>query len=151
MPGKEMSVIAEELKQKFPAVEVDEKFTVTVPAGDLLALMKELKENPEYDYNFLTNLTAVDYPDNFTIVYNLVSFSHCNDIMLKVKVEDKENPALPSLTPLWGGADWQEREVYDLFGITFTGHPNLKRILLDDQFEGYPLRKDFQWEGGRVH
>jgi len=70
--------------------------------------------------------------------------------MVKVKIEDKEEPAAPSLTPLWGGANWQEREVYDLFGITFTGHPNLRRILLDDDFAGYPLRKDFEWEGGRV-
>lgn len=151
MSSKDLAVIVEELKQKFPGIETDEKLTVTVPVQDLLALMRELKENPEYDYNFLSNLTAVDYPENFTIVYNLVSFSHGNDLMVKVKAEDKENPTVPSLTPIWRGADWQERETYDLLGIIFSGHPNLKRILLDDQFEGYPLRKDFQWEGGRLN
>lgn len=149
MPDKDIAAVVEELKEKFPAIEVDDKLTVTVPAADLPALMRELKENPEYDFNFLTNLTAVDYPDNFTVVYNLVSFCHGYTLMVKVKTEDKEEPAVPSLTPLWGGANWQEREVYDLFGITFTGHPNLKRILLDDSFAGYPLRKDFEWEGGR--
>lgn len=150
MPGKEMTVIIEEIREKFAGIDVDEKMTVTVPAADLLSLMRELKENPEYDFNFLTSLTAVDYPEHFTVVYNLISFRHGHTLMVKVKIEDKEEPAAPSLTPLWGGANWQEREVYDLFGITFTGHPNLRRILLDDDFAGYPLRKDFEWEGGRV-
>ncbi|MCL6634942.1 MAG: NADH-quinone oxidoreductase subunit C [Peptococcaceae bacterium] len=148
MSSKDIAALVAELKEKFPGIEVDEKLAVTVPAGDLVALMQELKDNPEYDFNYLTNLTAVDYPENFVVVYNLVSFCHGYTLMVKVKA-DKEDPQVPSLVPLWGGANWQEREVYDLFGIVFAGHPNLKRILLDDGFEGHPLRKDFQWVGGR--
>lgn len=148
MSSKDMTVVVEEIKEKFPGIEVDDKLTVTVPAGDLVALMQELKNNPDYDFNYLTNLTAVDYPDNFSVVYNLISFCHGYTLTVKVKT-DKEEPQVPSLTPVWAGANWQEREVYDLFGIVFTGHPNLKRILLDDGFKGYPLRKDFQWVGGR--
>lgn len=148
MSSRELAVVVEEIKQKFPGTEVDDKLTVTVPAEELIALMQELKSNPETDFNFLTNLTAVDYPENFVMVYNLVSFGHGYTLMVKVKA-DKENPQVPSLVPVWGGANWQEREVYDLFGIIFTGHPNLERILLDDGFNGYPLRKDFEWVGGR--
>lgn len=149
MSSKELAAVVEEIKQKFPGIEVDDKLTVTVPAEELISLMQELKDNPEYDFNFLTNLTAVDYPENFVMVYNLVSFCHGYTLMVKAKAADKENPQMPSLVPVWGGANWQEREVYDLFGIVFTGHPNLQRILLDDGFEGYPLRKDFEWVGGR--
>lgn len=148
MSSKDVAAIIEEIKEKFPGIEVDEKLTVTVPAEDLIPLMTELKENPEYDFNFLTNLTAVDYPENFVVVYNLVSFCHGYTMMLKVKA-DKEEPQVPSVFPVWGGAVWQEREVYDLFGIVFTGHPDLRRILLHDGFEGHPLRKDYQWVGGR--
>lgn len=148
MSSKDFAAIIEEIKEKFPGIEVDEKLTVTVPAEDLIPLMTELKENPEYDFNFLTNLTAVDYPENFVVAYNLVSFCHGYAMMLRVKA-DKEEPQAPSVFPVWGGAVWQEREVYDLFGIVFTGHPDLRRILLHDGFEGYPLRKDYQWVGGR--
>jgi NADH-quinone oxidoreductase subunit C len=142
--------LLEALKEKFPAIEIAGEGELLVPAGDLIPVMTELKENPDYAFDFLTNLTAADYPDRFEVVYNLVSFKHNYTLMVKVKLEDKENPAAPSLCPLWGGARWQEREVYDLMGINFTGYPgHPTRILLDDSFKGHPLRKDFQWEGGR--
>lgn len=147
MPGSIPDAIIEGLKEKFPAIEVSGQI-ITVTADDLLPFMQELRDNPDCDFNFLTNLTAVDYPDNFTVVYNLVSFKYGYTLMVKVNA-DKEEPAVPSLAPLWGSANWQEREVYDLFGIIFTGHPNLTRILLENSFEGHPLRKDFQWVGGR--
>lgn len=147
MPDSIADTLMEGLKEKFPAIEVSGQ-TITVTADDLLPFMQELRDNPDCDFNFLTNLTAVDYPDNFKVVYNLVSFKNGYTLMVKVNA-DKEEPVVPSLTPLWGGANWQEREVYDLFGIIFTGHPDLTRILLDSGFEGHPLRKDFQWFGGR--
>ncbi len=145
MSSKDITAVIVEVKRKFPAVEVDEKFTVTVPIGELNPLMRELKSNPEFDFNFLTNLTAVDYPENFVMVYNLVSFRHDYTLMVKTGVS-KDNPEAPSLFYLWGAADWQEREVYDMFGIVFTGHPNMKRILLEGDFVGHPLRKDFKWD-----
>lgn len=148
MPGVDITAVITEVRRKFPAVEVDEKFTVTVPIGELYALMKELKSNPQFDFNYLTNLTAVDYPDNFIVVYNLVSLQHDYTLMVKAGVS-KDNPEVPSLFYLWGAAGWQEREVYDMFGIVFTGHPHMKRILLDEDFVGHPLRKDFKWERSR--
>ncbi|RJQ30218.1 MAG: NADH-quinone oxidoreductase subunit C [Peptococcaceae bacterium] len=148
MPGSIPSAVIESLKDKFPAVEVSADLTIIVPEAELLSFMRELRDNPDCDFNFLTNLTAVDYPDHFTVVYNLVSFKHGYTLMVKVKA-GKDEPAVSSLTSLWGSADWQEREVYDMFGIVFTGHPNLTRILLESGFAGYPLRKDFQWVGGR--
>ncbi len=142
--------LIQQLKEKFPSLEVAEGRAVIAPAEELPALMKELKENPDYDFNFLTNVTAVDYADRFEIVYNLISLERGYTLMVKVKLTDKENPAVPSLCPLFAGANWQEREVYDLMGINFTGYPgHPTRILLDDNFRGHPLRKDFQWEGGR--
>jgi len=138
----------EEIRQKFSYVELDERQNIIVPADKLLELMKGLKD--EFAFDFLTNETAVDYPEEskLEMVYNLNSICHGYTVMVKACVA-RDNPEVPSLFPIWGGANWQEREIYDLLGIVFTGHPNLKRILLDDRFDGYPLRKDFQWESGR--
>lgn len=138
----------EEIRQKFPYIKVDEQQTIIVPADKLLEFMQGLKD--EFELDFLTNLTATDYPEEakFEVVYNINSICKGYTVMVKTPV-DRDNPELPSVFPVWGGANWQEREVYDLMGIVFTGHPNLKRILLDDQFDGHPLRKDYQWESGR--
>lgn len=142
--------LLEALKNKFPGMEVLESQDVTIPLDDLLPFMSDVKENPDYAMDFLTNLTAVDYQDRLETVYNLVSITHGYTLMVKVKIEDKEKPEVPSLCPLWKGADWQEREIYDLMGTVFTGYPgHPTRILLDECFKGHPLRKDFQWEGGR--
>lgn len=140
----------EPLKEKFPGVEVSGAGVLLVPAADLPAVAQELKDNPDYEFDMLTNLTAADYTDHFVAVYNLVSLSHGYTLMLKVKLADRTNPAVSSMCPLWHAADWQEREAYDLLGINYTGCPgHPTRILLDDCFEGHPLRKDYQWEGGR--
>lgn len=142
--------LMEALKGKFSGIEIMENGDVIVPAADLMAFMTEIKENPDTAMDFLTNLTASDYKDRLETVYNLVSITHGYTLTVKVKLEDKENPQVPSLCPLWDGASWQERETYDLMGIVFTGYPgHPTRILLDDNFKGHPLRKDYQWEGGR--
>jgi len=131
-------------------VEVAGNQVVTVPAETVLPLMEMLKNDPAYRFDFLSNITAADYPDRFEVIYNLASFDHSYVLMVRVKLADKKNPEVPSLCPLWLGADWQEKEVYDLMGIHFTGYPgHPARILLEDEFQGHPLRKDFQWEGGR--
>lgn len=135
----------EEIIQKFGYVEVDEQQAVTIPVDKLLEFMQALKD--ELDLDFLTNLTAVDYPEEnrLQVIYNLNSIEKGYTLMVRTDI-NRENPELPSVFPIWGGANWQEREVYDLLGIVFTGHPNLKRILLDPNYEGHPLRKDYQWE-----
>ncbi|MCL6611857.1 MAG: NADH-quinone oxidoreductase subunit C [Peptococcaceae bacterium] len=142
--------LVEALKSKFPGIEVGERQDVTVPPDGLIPFMTELKENPDYAMDYLTNLTGADYPDRFEMIYNLVSMTHGYTLTVRVKIPDKDNPEVPSLCPLWGGADWQEREIYDLMGIVFTGCPgHPTRIFLEENFKGHPLRKDFRWEGGR--
>ncbi|MFZ5652245.1 MAG: NADH-quinone oxidoreductase subunit C [Bacillota bacterium] len=142
--------LIEELKNKFPGIEIQENQDVIVAADDLIPFMTEIKENPDYAMDFLTSLTAADYKDRFEMIYHLVSMTHGYTFTVKVKIEDKKNPEVPSLCPIWMGADWQEREVYDLMGIVFTGFPgHPTRIFLEDNFKGHPLRKDYQWEGGR--
>lgn len=138
----------EEIRQKFSFVEVDEQQTIIVPTDKLLELMQGFKD--QFQLDFLSNLTAVDYTEanKFEMVYNIHSICNGYTVMVKTSV-NRDNPELPSVFPIWGGALWQEREVYDLLGIVFTGHPDLRRILLDDKFEGHPLRKDFQWESVR--
>jgi len=98
----------------------------------------------EEKFNLLTDLTAVDRygsDPRFEVVYNLYSFAHNQRLRLKVRLADAET--VPSVTPVWGAANWLEREAYDMFGIRFDGHPNLKRILMPDEWRGHPLRKDY--------
>ncbi|NTW04729.1 MAG: NADH-quinone oxidoreductase subunit C [Peptococcaceae bacterium] len=138
------------LKSNFPGIRLGEEQDLIVKSEDLISIMTELKDNQEFSMDYLTNLTAVDYQEDFRLVYNLFSLTCGHSLMLKVVLLDRENPEVPSLSNLWAGAIWQEREVYDLMGINFTGFPDHpSRIFLDDDFEGYPLRKDFQWQGGR--
>ncbi|MEN6351154.1 MAG: NADH-quinone oxidoreductase subunit C [Syntrophomonas sp.] len=110
----------------------------------LLDVMGHLKERA--GFNYLANLTAVDYKEEFEIVYHLYTIPGNRKLGVKTRVS-REKPVLPSVFSIWVAADWQEREIFDLFGIGFIGHPNLARILLPDEFEGYPLRKDFRQEG----
>lgn len=106
-----------------------------------------LKTDPELDYNYLMDLTAVDClqlgtPHRFEVVYHFFSLARKQRVRLKVPLPAK-NPEVDSLTALWAGADWYEREAWDMFGVRFRGHPNLKRILMYEEFQGHPLRKDY--------
>ncbi len=115
---------------------------VFVARDRLLEVCDHLKTAERFD--FLTDLTAVDrYADEkrFEVIYNLYSFPRNERLRLKVRLAEQET--LPSVTSIWGVANWLEREVYDMFGIVFTAHPNLKRILLPDGWKGHPLRKDY--------
>lgn len=146
MTRKPLSDVIEELKSKYTEIEVSEQGYLTVPVDTLVRLMRDLKEN--YGFNFLSNVTAVDYLDYFESVYDVSVVGEPDMIHIKTRV-DRHNPVVPSMVPIWGGAIWQEREVYDLMGITFKDHPDLRRILLDDKWQDHPLRKDYQYEGGR--
>lgn len=139
--------IVESLEQKSPGcvIESSDKDIVIKPES-LLAVASYLKNSPELDFDYLNWVTAVDYPDHFLVVYNLVSLKNNISLTLKVPCPDRENPTVPSLVGIWQGANLQEREIFDLMGIRFENHPNLKRIVLWDDFIGYPLRKDFKLE-----
>jgi NADH/F420H2 dehydrogenase subunit C len=136
------------LKERFPEmiVEVPEliDFTVAIKPEAVAEVAQFLHDECGLDY--LALLTAVDQPERFEVVYHLWSIKDrtTEPFVLKAYIEDKENPTVPSVTPVWRGANYQEREAYDLMGICFEGHPNLKRILLWEGFPGHPLRKDFE-------
>jgi len=124
---------------KHPQVELSEAGHLHVPANYLVTFMQDLKDT--FGFNYLTNMTVVD-------VYNPCNAVKADMLHIIVKV-DRNNPQVDSMVPIWGGANWQEREVYDLMGVVFNGHPDLRRILLDEAWEGFPLRKDYEWESGR--
>ena len=103
-----------------------------------------LKEEPQLEFNFLNAVSAVDYIEYFEVLYHLTSFEHNHSAVVKTRVYGRENPSVPSVVEVWPGADFQEREVWDLMGVAFEGHPNLKRIMLWEGFPGHPLRRDFE-------
>ncbi len=102
-----------------------------------------LHDDPALDFQFLNSISAVDYIEYFEVVYHLTSFAHQKTAVVKTRLLGREESSLPSTYNVWRGADFQEREVWDLMGIRFDGHPNMKRIMLWEGFEGHPLRKDF--------
>jgi NADH-quinone oxidoreductase subunit C/D len=116
---------------------------LVVAPEKLLELATYLRDHQGFDY--LSMVTSVDWPSYFEVVYYLYGVARPKEaLVLKVRLPDKEHPVVPSLVSVWPGANFQEREVYDMMGIRFAGHPNLRRILLWEGFEGYPLRKDFK-------
>lgn len=125
-----------------------------VHVEDLVPVCSFLRDTESLYFDFLSNITAVDYEDHFTIVYHLSSLPYQHTVVLKVELEGNrsldELPEIPSVTSIWRTADWHEREAFDLMGIYFSGHPDLRRILLPDDWEGYPLRKDYQ-EAEKYH
>ena len=104
-----------------------------------------LRNDPALDFDWLANLSGVDYvADNqFCVVYDLYSFDHRHTFAVKVYTPRSDDARFPSVADLWPAADWHEREAYDMFGFTFDGHPDLRRILMADDWEGFPLRKDY--------
>ncbi|MBI4354042.1 MAG: NADH-quinone oxidoreductase subunit C [Candidatus Omnitrophica bacterium] len=125
--------------------------TLIVEAKDLLRVCRFLKDAPAYEMDDLSNLTAIDYPaaggagppGHIDVVYHLYSMRQKHGpIALRVKLP-RDNPVVGSVTPLWRGAEFQEREAYDLFGVIFEGHPDLRRILMWEGFKGHPMRKDY--------
>lgn len=116
-----------------------------VPAEKLYALAEKLKSDKRTAFNYLIDLTAVDFSTHFTVVYHLDSTDFRHLVVLKSLITDRENPKVDSFTALYPTAEYFEREVFDLFGIRFNNHPNLKRFYLEDGY-GYPLRKDFRDE-----
>jgi len=136
--------VAKQITKQFPeAIAETSDEAILVKSQSVLDVAEYLKSNPELDFDYLNYITAVDYYDYFEVVYQLTSTKHNHTVVLKTRCYDRDNPVVPSVVGLWRGADFQEREIYDLLGITFQGHPNLKRIVLWEGFQGYPLRKDY--------
>lgn len=149
----ENSLSIKKLKEKFPGSILDVKtfrneVNVTIQKKDIMEICKFLHSGPDLQYYMLTDLCGVDHfpqTPRFEVVYLLYSFRNNHRLRLKTKVGEGES--VLSVESIWKAANWLEREAYDLFGISFANHPDMRRILLWDGYEGHPLRKDFPVEG----
>jgi NADH-quinone oxidoreductase subunit C len=142
------------LQDRFGAAIVEWKeqwaeLTVVVKPGAIASVCRFLRDEPRLNYNFLSTITAVDLgieaDPRFEIVYHIYSIAGRHRLRLKVRINEDEQ--VPTVTVVWPSANWYEREVFDLFGLEFDGHPNLRRIMMPDDYEGHPLRKDFPLRG----
>jgi NADH-quinone oxidoreductase subunit C len=124
-------------------------WTIVVPAANIIAIGRWLRETPVAAFDTCSDLTAVDWPPRagarFDVVYCLYSIRHRQRLRVKARLAD--GAPIASVIPVWPSANWLEREVYDMFGITFAGHPDLRRILMPEDWQGYPQRKDYPLEG----
>lgn len=139
----------EELKNKISEMlpsatyeESGEWLNIFIASKELLSFAERLRFTKSLDFDSLFCLTCVDWKTNFTMVYHLTSTIHFHNIVVKVKL-DHNNPAIETVCNIWRSAEFLEREVYDLFGVQFLNHPDLRRLLLTDDWVGYPLRKDY--------
>ena len=136
--------LAQCLDKRFPnTVEEWNEGAVWIKPQSVVQVALFLRDDPTLQFNYLNAVSTVDYVDHFEVVYHLTSLEHNHSAVLKARVQGRENPSLPSVVQVWPGADFQEREVWDLMGVAFEGHPNMKRIMLWEGFPGHPLRKDF--------
>ena len=149
----------EQVQNKFAAVCEEVRMPPDYPTDvPILYVKKEaivevlvfLKETPGFGYNFLADITATDeeIAPRFEVVYNLFSTQHLWRIRVKVRVGESEE--VPTAVSVWKGANWAEREIFDMFGVKFKGHPNLRRILMDQRWVGHPLRKDYPLKGYQI-
>jgi NADH-quinone oxidoreductase subunit C len=123
-------------------------FAVKIYASSVVRCLTLLRDHPRFMLNQLTDITAIDHPDSlqrFHVVYHMLS--HLNNFRVRIKIAVEEDVSVPSCVGVFPNANWYEREIWDLFGITFVDHPDLRRILTDYNFEGHPLRKDFPLSG----
>ena len=139
------------IKSKYPEIIIDShnfrgEQTITVNKESVSELFKFLRDDPELDFKFLMDLTAVDYLNRkdtrFEVVYHFYSLEHNGRLRIKIPVSE-DDCTVDSVSSLWKTANWYEREVWDLYGIKFDDHPDMRRILLYEEFKGHPLRKDY--------
>jgi NADH-quinone oxidoreductase subunit C len=153
MATLESQTIIDALEQQFQGkvVSVDHPYdflTITIAHGSIKDVVRYLYNEPSFSFRFLTSCCGMHYPDapqKFAMVYHLHSFTTNFRIRLKA-FTNEDPPVFPTLTDIYKGANWMEREAYDFFGFRFTGHPDLRRILNMDSLEGWPLRKEFPLE-----
>jgi len=143
-------MLNEELKikiaQLLPAIEFEEGgewLNIHVPSEAFRSLIVSLRYDAGLDFDYLFCLTAVDWKTHFTMVYHLTSTIHRHHVVVKVKL-DRNNSEIETVSDIWRTADMLEREVYDLFGIKFLNHPDLRRLIMPDDWKGWPLRKDYE-------
>ena len=147
-------LLQQKLKAHFPKTEFTfsefrDEFTITLPKDIIVKLCSFLKSDSELEFIQCTDITAIDWAkrkNRFSVVYNL--FSLKNNFRLRLKADvDESDCSINSVSSVWKGANWQERETYDMYGIKFNGHPDLRRMYMPEEFKYYPLRKDFPLMG----
>ena len=142
--------IEDQIKESIVTVSEDRgELTVVVRTSDIARVCRFLRDDPELRFDSLRDICGVDYyrpEERFEVVYNLYSLAHKVRLRVKVRVEE-DDLHVPTVTGVWPTADWHEREAYDMVGIRFDGHPDLRRIYMPEEFEYYPLRKDFPLMG----
>lgn len=143
-------MLNEDLKLKFTGIlplisfeEGGEWLNIIVPPGELKSFVLQLRSEPDLLMDYLFCLTCVDWKTHFTMVYHFSSTRHRHNIVVKAKI-DRTNPEIETVSDIWRTAEMLEREVYDLFGVKFLHHPDLRRLIMPDDWEGWPLRKDFE-------
>jgi len=138
------SEVAKRIGEQLPRAVVGfDGSAILVKSESILEVCRFLNKTAGLDFDYLINLTGVDYLDYLEVVYHLASLKHNHMLILKTRCYEREQPTVPSVTTIWQGADFQEREIYDLLGVRFEGHPNMKRIFLWEGFKGHPLRRDY--------
>jgi len=148
----------EELKNKIEKlnsnIEFSEKtsqfLTVTVSKEDLHVFLNNLKEDKNLAFDYLFCMTGMDYGKELGVIYHLEATTYRHQLVVKVNLEDRENPTLDSVVDIWKTAEYNEMEIFDFFGIKFNNHPNLKRLFLTPDWNGFPLRKDYVDEDNMV-
>lgn len=140
----------EEIKQSvselFPNVTYDETgefLNVLTDSKELKPMMVALRNQKEFDFEYLFCLTCIDWKTHLTMVYHMLSKSNNHTIVVKAKIADINKPEIETVCDIWETANFHEREVFDLFGVKFLNHPDLRRIFLDDEWDGFPLRKNY--------
>ena len=149
---KQVDLLQQKFAEGIEEVRMPSQYPTDVPIifvkkEQIVQVLQFVKNSPDFDYNFLADITATDEENDprFEVIYNLFSHSNKNRIRFKVRVPEGEE--VPTLVSVWKGADWAEREVFDMYGVRFKGHPDLRRILMDVRWEGHPLRKDYPLRG----
>jgi NADH-quinone oxidoreductase subunit C len=146
----DVQALADRLRERFPdVVTARGEVTVVVDPEELTSALTFLRDQSELGFTWLADLSATDWPDReprFWIAYHLFSMDHGHRVRVKAGLGPDE-PHIASVTPIYPTANWLEREVYDMYGVTFDGHPDLRRILMPDDWDGHPLRKDYSLGG----
>ena len=132
------------------AEETSQFLTVTVTKDELFDFCKKLKEDEALAFDYLFCLTGMDYGKELGVIYHLESTTLRHQLVVKVQTEDRENPTFDSLVAIWKTAEFHEMEVFDFFGVKFNNHPNLKRLFLTPDWNGFPLRKDYVDEDNMI-
>ena len=144
MDSQELKTKIESFGIEITFLEEETQFlTLNVNPSHLHQLAKQLKEDVDTSFDYMFCQTGIDWLENMEVVYHLRSTSHGHEVVVRAQITDRENPTVDSVYDLWKTADFHEREIFDLLGIRFNNHPDLRRIFLDDNWEGFPLRKDY--------